>query len=159
MRWRTLVVALCLAALSCTPAPGPLVVSGPDVEAIVATEAQLNVTVSARDVGAAMALYHANATMIAPNGQRLNRPAIQRYYEAMADDANARFEGGRAMLVEVAGAEGLAYSSGEYTEWRAAAEPGRVQITNGQTLRVWKREEGAWRIAMESRTVRSSRLD
>jgi len=158
MRWRALASATCVWMAACTLVPAAPVTFGADVDAIASAEHEINQRAEARDVDALMALYHPNAAMIAPNGQRLTLADIRRYYEAMADDPNARLEIERATIIEAA-AGGLAYSSGAYTEMYAGAEPGSVRIVSGQSLRVWKRENEAWRIVLETRTVQDRRGD
>lgn len=160
MLWKALALGAGIWLAGCArEAPPAPVTSGADVRTITALQQQLNVAVSARDLDAVMALYGQSAAMIGPNGLWLDRADIQRYYLAMADDPNARFETEPPIVVEVAAGEGLGYSSGEYREVHTDAAPGRVRITTGRTLRVWKREGDAWRITLESRTPHEVRLD
>lgn len=158
MGLRALALAACLWIACCAREPEALTTFGPDVDAIASAEHQLNELTAARDVEAVMTLYHADALMIGPNGQRLAPGDIRRYYQAMADDPSGRLEIGRASTIEVA-AEGLAYSTGGYTEIHADGDAGQVRVTSGQTLRIWKRENNGWRIAIETRTPSQVRIN
>jgi ketosteroid isomerase-like protein len=159
MQWRVLAVAACVWIAGCAREPQGPVSFGPDAEAIIAAESEFNEASAARDVERLMALYHSSAMMISPNGQWMSPGDIRRYYEAMAADPSARLTVDHASVTQVAATDGLAYSAGGYSEIHAASEIGQVRISDGQAVRVWRREDGAWRIVVETRTPQSVRVN
>lgn len=114
---------------------------------IAARSQELVEAVNRGDLEAAAALYTEDAKLLPPNMELLvGREPIRDFYATLREDA-----GLRDMEVEILQIEGegdLAYEVGRY---ELTLQPGDEPVRDiGKYVIVWRRDDGAWRIAADA---------
>lgn len=117
-------------------------------EEIAARSQELVEAVNRGDLDAAADLYTEDSKLLPPNMELLvGRESIRNFYATLREDAGLRDM--EVEIIQIEAEAGLAYEVGRY-ELTVQPDEDEPVRDIGKYLIVWRRDDGAWRIAADA---------
>lgn len=148
---RAVVFAALVLMVACARQEPRSEITGPEVEAVQAVLEDINAAVEARDAARAASHYGIGSLIAVADRDLVVAPEIPAYYQSIVADQGSRLAFGQ-YGVTVASAHDVAYSWGEYNEFRHDPRTHLATHASGNFLVTLERRNGAWTIIQEAHT-------